>query len=127
MVLHVRLGSFVGMMPSVKRMSSCGMCVMSCLFVLSALVMLGCFGVVTRGVRMVLRRLLVMLGCFLGHRGVSSVWWPVMLVRVTWNATSAKAFLCDKELRQPMCGRPAIARLPRGNSPTCAGPHSVFP
>jgi ATP-dependent helicase YprA (DUF1998 family) len=31
--------------------------------------MLGCFGVVTRGVRMVLRRLLMMLGCFLGHRG----------------------------------------------------------
>ena len=69
MVLHVSLGSFVGMIPSVKRVPSCGMCMMGCLFVLSALVMLSCFGVVTRGVRMVLRRLLMMLGCFLGHRG----------------------------------------------------------
>ena len=55
MVLHVSLGSFVGMIPSVKRVPSCGMCMMGCFFVLSALVVLGCFGVVTRGVRMVLR------------------------------------------------------------------------
>ena len=26
-------------------------------------------------------RLLLKLGCFLGHRGVSSVWWAVILVR----------------------------------------------
>jgi|SRR5450755_726701 hypothetical protein len=67
-VIHVRLGSFVGMMPSVKRVSPCDVCMMSRFFVVSALMMLSCFAMVTRGVRMVLRRLLMMLGCFLGHR-----------------------------------------------------------
>jgi hypothetical protein len=38
-------------------------------FVVSALVMLSCFAVVTRGMRMVLCRLLMVLGCFLGHSG----------------------------------------------------------
>ena len=75
-VIHVRLGSFVGMMPSVKRVSPCDVCMMSRFFVVSALMMLSCFAMVTRGVRMVLRRLLMMLGCFLGHSVVSSVWWP---------------------------------------------------
>jgi hypothetical protein len=40
--------------------------------------MLSCFAVVTRGMSMVLCRLLMVLGCFLGHSGVSSVWWPVL-------------------------------------------------
>jgi hypothetical protein len=115
------------MIPSVKRVPSCGMCMMGCFFVLSALVMLGCFSVVTRGVRMVLRRLLVMLGCFLGHRGVSSVWWPVILVRVTCNATSAKAFRCDMNVRATAC----IAGLPRGvhvvHAPLCKSLTQSFP
>jgi hypothetical protein len=46
-------------------------------FVVSGLMMLSCFAVVTRGVRMVLGRLLMVIGCFLGHSGVSSVWCPV--------------------------------------------------
>jgi hypothetical protein len=53
-VCHVNLGCFVGMMPSVKRVSPCGVCMMGRFFVVSALMMLGCFAVVTRGVRMVL-------------------------------------------------------------------------
>jgi hypothetical protein len=40
---------------------------MGCFFVVSALMVLRCFGVVTRGMRMVLRRLLMVLGCFFGH------------------------------------------------------------
>ena len=43
------------------------------LFVMSALVVLSCFAVVTRGVRMVFCRLLMVLRCFLRHGGFSSV------------------------------------------------------
>jgi len=74
--LHVRLGSFVGVMPSVKRVSPCRVCMMGRFFVLSGLMMLSRFAMVTRGMRMMLCRLLMMLGCFLGHSVVSSVWWP---------------------------------------------------
>jgi hypothetical protein len=35
--------------------------------------------VVTRGMRMMLCRLLMVLGCLLGHSSISSVWWPVVL------------------------------------------------
>jgi hypothetical protein len=45
-------------------------------FVVSGLMMLSCFAVVTRGMRMMLCRLLMVFGCFLGHGGVSSVWCP---------------------------------------------------
>jgi hypothetical protein len=45
--------------------------------------MFSCLAVVTRGMRMMLCRLLMVLGCFLGHSGVSSVWWPVVLQRST--------------------------------------------
>jgi hypothetical protein len=48
------LGSFVGMMPRVKRVSPRGVRVMGCFLVLPALMMLSCFCVVTRGIRMVL-------------------------------------------------------------------------
>jgi hypothetical protein len=41
-------------MPGVKRVSSCGVGVMGCFFVLSALMVLSCFTVVTRSMRMVL-------------------------------------------------------------------------
>jgi len=54
MVIHVGLGSFVGMMPRMKRVSPCGMGVMGGFFVLSGLMMLGCFGVVTRGMGVML-------------------------------------------------------------------------
>jgi hypothetical protein len=60
-LLHVRLGSFVGVMPSVKRVSPCGVCMMGRFFVVSGLMMLSCFAVVTRGMRMVLCRLLMVL------------------------------------------------------------------
>jgi hypothetical protein len=76
MFLHVRLGSFVGVMPSVERVSSCGVCVMGRFFVLSGLMMVSCLAVMTRGMRMMLCGLLMVLGCFLGHSGVSSVCGP---------------------------------------------------
>jgi hypothetical protein len=66
-------------------------------FVVSALMMLSCFAVVTRGMRMVLCRLLMVLGCFLGHSGVSSVWWARNTP--TGNSgtpASEKSFLYDK-------------------------------
>ena len=53
-LFHMSLGSFVRMMPSVKRMSPCSVRMMGRFFVKSALMMLGCFTVVTRGMRMVL-------------------------------------------------------------------------
>jgi hypothetical protein len=76
MVRHVNLGGFVGVMPSVKRVSPRGMCMMGRFFVVSGFMMLRCFAVVTRGMRMMLCRLLMVFGCFLGHGGVSSVWCP---------------------------------------------------
>jgi hypothetical protein len=45
-------------------------------FVLSGPMMLSCFALVTRRMRMMLCRLLMVLGCFLGHSGVSAVCWP---------------------------------------------------
>jgi hypothetical protein len=60
-------GSFVGMMPSVKRVSPCGVRMMGRFFVLSALMMLSRFTMVTRGMRMVLLRLFMVLGCLLRH------------------------------------------------------------
>jgi hypothetical protein len=68
-VLHVRLGSFVGVMSSMQRVSPCGVCMMGRFFVASGIMMLSCFTVVTRGMRMMLCRLLMVLGCFLGHGG----------------------------------------------------------
>ena len=54
MFLRVRLGSFVGVMPGVKRVSPCGVRMMGRFFVVSAFMMLSCFAVVTRGMRMML-------------------------------------------------------------------------
>ena len=96
MVRHVNLGCLVGVMPSVKRVSPCGVCMMGRFFVVSGLMMLSCLAVVTRGMRMVLCRLLVVLGCFLGHSGVSSVWWPVnTLTGNNGTPTSEKSFVYD--------------------------------
>jgi len=65
-------------------------------FVLSGLMMLSCFAVVTRGMRMMLCRLLMVLGCFLGHSGVSSVWWPATLTGNNGTPASEQSFLYDK-------------------------------
>lgn len=54
MLLHVGLRSFIGVMHGVNRVCPCAVCMMSRLLVVSALVMLGCFGMMTRGMRMVL-------------------------------------------------------------------------
>jgi hypothetical protein len=64
-IFHVRLGSFVGVMPRMKCVSPCGVCMMGRFFVVSSLMMLSRFGVVTRSMRMVFCRLLMVLGCFL--------------------------------------------------------------
>jgi hypothetical protein len=88
----MRLGSFVGVMPGVKRVSPCGVSMMGRFFVLSGLMMLSCFAVVTRGMSMMLRRLLMVLGCFLGHSGC-------FLCTPTGNngtPASEKSFLYDK-------------------------------
>jgi len=54
MLLHVGLRSFIVVMHGVNRVCPCAVCMMSRLLVVSALVMLGCFGMMTRGMRMVL-------------------------------------------------------------------------
>jgi hypothetical protein len=70
-LFHMSHGSFVGMISSVKRVSPCGVRMMGGFFVVTALMMLGSFTMVTRGMGMVLCRLLVVLGCFLGHGDAS--------------------------------------------------------
>jgi hypothetical protein len=72
--LHVGLGGLVGVMSGVKSVPPCSMCMVGRFFVISALMVLSCFAVVTRGVRMVFFRLLMVLRCFLRQGGVSSVW-----------------------------------------------------
>ena len=54
-------------MRGVMAMTACGMRVVGCFFVVSALVVFSCFAVVARGVGMVFCRVLVVFGCFLGH------------------------------------------------------------
>jgi hypothetical protein len=57
-------GSFFGVISSVKRMTPGGVCVMPRFFVPSALMMFGCFTVMMRGMRMMFRGLIMVLGCF---------------------------------------------------------------
>jgi hypothetical protein len=97
----MRLGSFVGVMPGVKRVSPCGVCMMSRFFVLSGLMVLSCFAVVTRGMSMMLCRLLMVLGCFLGHSGC----FLCLVARTTLTSNngtpaSEKSFLYDKHFFQ---------------------------
>ena len=54
-------------MPGVKSVPPCGVCMVGRFFVKSALMMLSCFTVVTRGMCMAFCRLLVVLGCFFRH------------------------------------------------------------
>ena len=67
MFVHVSLGCLIGVMPGVKSVSPGNMCMVGRFFVLAALMVLGRFIVVTRSVRVVLCRLLVVLACFLRH------------------------------------------------------------
>ena len=59
------LGRFLGVMRGVNGVLPGSMRMVGRFFVMSALVVLSRFGMVTRGVRMVFRRLLVVFGCFL--------------------------------------------------------------
>ena len=85
MFFHVKLGSFVGVMPCVKRVPPCGVRMMSRFFVVSALMMLGCFAMVTRGMRMVFCRVLMVLSCFLRHRVFPLVDCPLRWLAPTVN------------------------------------------
>ena len=67
MIFHVCLASLFGVMRGVMAMTACGVRVVGCFFVVSALVVFSCFAVVPRGVSMVFCRVLVVFGCFLGH------------------------------------------------------------
>jgi hypothetical protein len=118
----VKLGSFVGVMPRVKRVSPCGVCSVSpcgaCMmgrfFVVSGLMMLSCFAVVMRGMRMVLCRLLMGSAAFLDI-AVSSVWWPVRtLAGNIGTPISVKAFLYDGTLSRLV----AIFRKPAAHNST---------
>ena len=51
---HVSHGSCIGMMPSVERVSPCNVRMMGRFFVVPALMVLSCFTVVARSMRMVL-------------------------------------------------------------------------
>jgi hypothetical protein len=70
---HVGFASFRRVVSGVMSVSPSGMGMMGCLLVVSALVMLRCLGMVSRSVAVVLCRLLVVIGRFLGHKNVSSV------------------------------------------------------
>jgi hypothetical protein len=67
MLLRVSLTRFLGMVDGVMPVTASRVRVMGSLFVISALVMFGCFGMMLGGVGVVLRCLLVVLGCFLRH------------------------------------------------------------
>jgi hypothetical protein len=62
---HVSHGSCIGMMPSVKRVSPCDVRVMGRFLVVSAFIMLSCFTMVTRSMRMVFLGLLMCSAAFL--------------------------------------------------------------
>ena len=62
--LHVGFGSFFGVISSVKRVAPGGVCMMPRFFVSPAFVMFGCFTVMMRGMRMMFRGLVMVLGCF---------------------------------------------------------------
>jgi hypothetical protein len=62
--LHVAFSSFFGVISSVKRVAPGGVCMMPRFFVPPAFVMFGCFTVMMRGMRMMFRGLVMVLGCF---------------------------------------------------------------
>ena len=105
MFVHVGLGRFVGVMPSVKSVTPSSMRMVGRLFVMSALMVLGCFAMVTRGVRMVFCRLPVVLGCFLRH-GVFPVWvasWARLCPGTNRrNAHISETFLASYRCHEPL-------------------------
>jgi hypothetical protein len=62
--LHAGFGSFFGVISSVKRVAPGGVGMMPRFFVPPAFVMFGCFTVMMRGMRMMFRGLVMVLGCF---------------------------------------------------------------
>ena len=62
--LHVGFSSFFGVISSVKRVAPGGVCMMPRFFVPPAFMMFGCLTVMMRGMRMMFRGLLMVLGCF---------------------------------------------------------------
>jgi hypothetical protein len=62
--LHVAFSSFFGVISSVKRVAPGGVCMMPRFFVPPAFMMFGCLTVMMRGMRMMFRGLLMVLGCF---------------------------------------------------------------
>ena len=84
------------------------------LFVMSALMVLSCFAMVTRGVRMVFCRVLVVLGCFLRH-GVFPVLGCTLgkaLSRQKPSATSAKRSYMTRELSKRARWRVVLSKRP---------------
>jgi hypothetical protein len=64
MLLDVRLGGLVGVVPRMSNVPTRRVCMVRCLLVMPGLVMLGRFRVMSRGVAMMFRRLLVMFRSF---------------------------------------------------------------
>jgi hypothetical protein len=94
-VLRVKLCCFARMVRSVLMMSVSAMGVVGRPFVISCLVMLGCFAVMLgRGV-MVLGCLVVMLDCLLGH--ISSFAWEAL--RCGLHRSSLSLQVCDKPMK----------------------------
>ena len=66
------LTSFFAVVRSMVRMAGGGMGVVSCFFVVTALVMFGRFSMMLCGVGVMFRRILMMMSCFGRHAHVSS-------------------------------------------------------
>ena len=62
--LHVGFSSFFRVISRVKRVAPSGVCMMPRFFVPPAFMMFGCLTVMMRGMRMMFRGLLMVLGCF---------------------------------------------------------------
>ena len=58
------LSGFFGVISSVKRVAPRGVCMMPRFFVPPTFMMFGCFTVMMRGMSMMFRGLLMVLGCF---------------------------------------------------------------
>lgn len=67
MIFHVGHRGFVGVMPGVKSVPSCDVRVMGGFFMVAAFMMFSRLCMVACSMRMVFRRILVVLSCFLGH------------------------------------------------------------
>lgn len=108
MFLHVGLGCFLGVMHGVKSVGPGSMCMVGRFLVMSALMVLGCFVVVTRSVRMVFCRLLMVFCCFLRH-GRFLCWvfalGTALSREALGNAHIDETFLYDKGIVEAARGR----------------------